>query len=101
MYLHIPLDRYEYIRIDASLIPMEFMNAYNLHDKVKNGYIYIEIRRGIYGLPQAGILANKLLKERLLRHSYVETQTPGLFTHIWRQIKFTLTVDDFGWFYGW
>ena len=56
----------------------------------------MEIRRGIYGLPQAGILANKLLKERLLRHGYVETKTPGLFTHIWRAIKFTLIVDDFG-----
>ena len=96
MYLHTPLDRYEYMRIKASLIPIEFMNAYNLHEKVKDGYVYMEIRRGIYGLPQAGILANKLLKERLLRHGYVETKTPGLFTHIWRPIKFTLIVDDFG-----
>jgi hypothetical protein len=28
------------------------------------------IDKGMYGLPQAGILANKLLKDRLQPHSY-------------------------------
>ena len=52
---------------------------------------------GMYGLPQAGILANKLLKERLLEHGYYEVQhTPGLFAHTHRPIWFTLVVDDFG-----
>lgn len=35
------------------------MTLYNLHHKVKNGYIYMEIRHGKYGLPQAVILANQ------------------------------------------
>ena len=51
----------------------------------------------MYGLPQPGILANKLLKERLEIHNYYEVpHTPGLFTHKTRPIWFTLTVDDFG-----
>jgi hypothetical protein len=30
----------------------------------------MEIRRAMYGLPQAGMLANKLLKQRLAKHGY-------------------------------
>jgi hypothetical protein len=57
----------------------------------------MEIRRGCYGLPQAGILANKLLKKRLAKHGYFELpHTPGLFKHISRPVQFTLVVDDFG-----
>ena len=59
----------EYLRIAVELIPQEFMDLYGLHDKVKNGYVYCEIVRDMYGLPQAGILANKLLKERLAVHT--------------------------------
>ena len=80
-----------------NLIPQEFIDLYDLGSKVKNGYVYIEIQRGMYGLPQAGILANKLLKERLLQNDYFEVpHTPGLFWHKTRPVWFTLVVDDFG-----
>ncbi len=79
------------------LIPEEFIKLYDLAGKVKNGYVSIEIQRGMYRLPQAGILANKLLKERLEKHGYREVaHTPGLFKHDTRPICFTLVVDDFG-----
>lgn len=62
MYLGTPLDRYEYMRMHISLLPQDIIDHYDLRDRVFNGYIYIEIRKGMYGLPQeAGILANKLL----------------------------------------
>ena len=64
-YLETPMERREYMRIRVELVPTAFMNEYNLHHKVKNGYIYMEICRGMYGLPQAGILVITLLKERL------------------------------------
>ena len=49
------------------------------------------------GLPQAGILANKLLRRRLLPHGYYKcANTPGLWKHVSRPISFTLVVDDFG-----
>ena len=51
----------------------------------------------MYGLPQVGILANKLIKKKLKPHGYYEVDhTPGLYKHIWRPIAFTLVVDDFG-----
>ena len=57
----------------------------------------MEISRGMYGLPQSGILANKLLKMRLANHGYHDLpHTPGIFRYETRQIWFTLVVDDFG-----
>ena len=51
----------------------------------------------MYGLPQAGILANKLLKQCLTKHGYYEVaHTPGLWKHISHPISFTLVIDDFG-----
>eukprot|EP00804_Cyclotella_cryptica_P000710 CCRYP_000992-RB/>CCRYP_000992-RB protein AED:0.38 eAED:0.38 QI:0/0/0/1/0/0/2/0/263 len=97
MYLQTPMARYEYMRIKADLVPAAFKEAYTLWDKIHNGYIYMEIRRGCYGLPQAGILANKLLKQRLSTDGYFELpHTPGLFKHISRPVQFSLVVDDFG-----
>jgi hypothetical protein len=55
----------------------------------------MKIRKGMYGLPQAGILANKLLKKCLATHSYFkQPHTPGLFSHKSRPIWFNLVVDD-------
>ena len=101
-YLMTPLDRFEYMRMRIDLIPPEFIELYNLTPKVKYdakgvGYVYMEIRRGMYGLPQSGILSNKLLKERLTAYGYNELpHTPGLFKHETRPVTFSLVVDDFG-----
>jgi len=51
----------------------------------------------MYGLPQAGIIAQELLEERLMVAGYNQSKlTPGFWTHDWRPISFTLVVDDFG-----
>ena len=65
-YLGTPLDRYEYMRIRIEHIPDEIIQEYNLQAITVNGWVYLEIRKGMYGLPQAGILANKLLKKPAL-----------------------------------
>jgi hypothetical protein len=96
-YLETPMGRYEYMRIAVHLIPDSIMRHYNLHAKVKRGYVYLEIRKGMYGLPQAGIIANQLLRKRLAPHGYHECKhTPGLWKHDTRPTTFTLVVDDFG-----
>ncbi len=57
----------------------------------------MEIRRGIWGVPQAGILANKLLKKRLQPHGYYQVpETPGLLKHGTKPIQFSLVVNNFG-----
>ena len=80
-----------------ALIPEEIKQKYNLEEMAVDGWIYCEIRKGMYGLPQAGKLANDLLRERLAKHGYFPSkQTPGLWHHKHRPTKFTLIVDDFG-----
>jgi hypothetical protein len=60
------------------------------------GYIYCEIQKGMYSLPQAGIIAQQLLKERLQTDGYRQSKTtPGLWQHDTRPISFSLVVDDF------
>ena len=97
-YLNTPMERSENMKIPLSHIPDEIITEYCLTNKVhRDGAIYIEIRKGMYGLPQAGMLANKLLKRRLAKHGYYEVRhTPGYWRHVWRPIDFTLVVDDFG-----
>ena len=96
-YLETPMDRPEYMRMPLKLIPDGIIEHYDLRSKAKNGYVYMEINKGMYGLPQAGILANKLLRKRLAKHGYFEcTHTPGLWKHVSRPVWFTLVVDDFG-----
>ena len=96
-YLGTPLDRFEYMKIPLSLFPPHTVEQYDLKRQAKDGFVYVEIRKAIYGLPQAKILANKLLKTRLKPQGYYEVpHTPGLWRHIWRPIQFTLVVDDFG-----
>ena len=59
--------------------------------------IHIVANKGIYGLPQSGLLANELLKKRLNKGGYRQSKlVPGLWKHDWRPIQFTLVVDDFG-----
>ena len=96
-YLATPMERYEYMKIRADLIPDAFLDQYNLRDKIYKSFVYCEIRRGMYGLPQAGIIANQLLKKRLAVHGYYKLpHTPGLWRHEHRPVQFTLVVDDFG-----
>jgi hypothetical protein len=96
-YLETPMDRFEYMEMPIKLIPQEIINLYKLQSNVKEGYVYMEIRKGMYGLPQAGILVNKLLRERLAVNGYREQpHTPGLWKHDTWPVWFNLTVDDFG-----
>lgn len=96
-YLGTPLDRYEYMKIPLRTFPEHVKQQYNLNEMAYKGQVYLEIRRSIWGLPQAGILSNRLLKERLAPHGYYECEhTPGLWRHETRPIAFTLVVDDFG-----
>ncbi len=60
-------------------------------------WVYIKMRHAIWGLPQAGILANKCLRQKLAPFGYHESiNTPDLWMHESRPITFTLVVDNFG-----
>ena len=63
----------------------------------KSGMVHIEVTKGMYGLPQVGLLANKLLEQKLNNHEYRQSKlVPGLWKHTTPPISFTLVVNDFG-----
>ena len=65
------MDRSKYVRIKFTEIPQEFIEEYDLSKAVQNGWIYFEILRGCYGLPQSGQLANDLLRTPLEKAGYI------------------------------
>jgi hypothetical protein len=95
-YLGTPLPRFEYMKMLLSRFPEEIIEKYNLNDLAVDGWVNIEIRKGVYGLKQAGLLANQLLQTLLAPFGYYPARhTPGLWLHKTRPISFTLVVDDF------
>ena len=55
------------MRINIRDIPDEIFTKYNLMPLVHNWFVMVEIRKGMYGLPQTGILANNRLQKTLAR----------------------------------
>eukprot|EP00804_Cyclotella_cryptica_P025153 CCRYP_013001-RF/>CCRYP_013001-RF protein AED:0.36 eAED:0.32 QI:0/-1/0/1/-1/0/1/0/447 len=86
------------MRLKLADIPEEFIILYNLRNlATPDGYVYVRVQKGMYGLPQAGIIAQQLLESRLVANGYRQsTVTPGFWKHDWRPIAFALCVDDFG-----
>ena len=74
------------------------IDEYKLHEKVtNNGYVYVEVRKGLYGLTHSGIILQQLLEIRLHNNGYHQSkQTPGFWTHGFHPISFSLVVYDFG-----
>jgi hypothetical protein len=85
------------MRIDITSIPQSIIDQYHLLDLVHNDFVLVAISRGMYGLPQSGILAYNQLVTHLSRHGYSPcTHTPGIWTHETRDVTCCLVVDDFG-----
>jgi len=97
-YLNTPMARYEYMRLKISDMPDDVIEHYNLREiATPDGFIYCEIQKGMNGLPQAGIIAQALLADRLRNHGYTQSETtPGVWSHKSRPIQFSLVVDNFG-----
>lgn len=97
-YLGTPMTENEYIRLPIDIIPQEIIDHYKLKQVVDaNGWVILEIQWGMYGLKQAGRLANDQLKEKLAIHGYQPSQTTaGLWKHDTRPVTFALIVDNFG-----
>ncbi len=50
-------------------LPQEFVDMYDLTKIVEDdSNMYIKIQKGMYGLPQAGILAQQQLEQQLNEH---------------------------------
>ena len=57
-YLNTPLTRFDYLKMRLCDFSEDFIEHYGLKDKaMSDGYVCVEVRKGIHGLPHAGRLA--------------------------------------------
>ena len=86
----------EFMRISFKIIAQEIIDAYNLTALLDDqGWIYIHIEKGMYGIKQAGIIAKQDLVKHMVPFGYHPVQhTPGLWVHNSRK-KISLVVDNF------
>jgi hypothetical protein len=69
-YVNTPLGRFGYMVINLASLPQDTIEKYDLRELAQDGKVYIKIQKGMYGLPQAGILANELLQRNLAQDGY-------------------------------
>jgi hypothetical protein len=100
-YLGTPLMIKQYMKVHKRMVPEVTRQHFNLTEEFwDNDHIFVEISKGMYGLTEAGVLAQERLYEHLKGYGYELTpNTPGLLRHRHRDITFTLVVDDFGVYY--
>ena len=97
MFLHTPMNDAEYMKIPFKYFPKDIRIKYNLYSFVHNGCIYCKIKKGMYGLKQAAILAYEHLSALLIEASYFPIPaTMGLWKHKTRPTLYSLCVDNFG-----
>ena len=66
-YINNPMNRYEYMKLPLDIITEELIQQCNLRNLAHKGFVYMEIQKGMYGLPQAGKIANGELKLHLAK----------------------------------
>jgi hypothetical protein len=64
----VALDYYEYMKITLALFQEWIKEQYNLDTHAREGFVFLEIKCAVWGLPQVGILANKILQKQLAPH---------------------------------
>jgi len=60
------------MRIPVKHILDDIMSQYALQSLVINSYVLVEIRKGMYGLPQTGLISQKRLNAHLLKFGYTK-----------------------------
>ena len=72
----------KYYKTAIKLIPQEIIDKYELNNKQSNGYIYTRVKKRIYELVKAGIIAHEALKEHLKHYGFAcAIITQGLCKH--------------------
>ena len=97
-YSKTPMACSEYMRLKLSDLSNSVVQHYNLDEKTtREGYVYEEINRGMYGITQEGLIAQQLLGKGLNKKCYHQSEiNPEIWKQKWRLICFSLCVDDFG-----
>ena len=95
-YLDINMPYHQYMQVHPSKIPKEIWDKYNINI-APDGFVYLKILKGMYGLKEAGVLAFNKMVKALDPHVYKPMpNTTGLWRHKTRNTTFSLCVDSFG-----
>ena len=88
---------YEYMKLTLAGISDKIINQYNLRSLSSDGWVYLEIRKGMPGLKQAGRITNDRIKAHLPHFGCAPVpRTDALRKHTTEPITFYLVIDDFG-----
>lgn len=80
----------------SHIVPPSIIKHYNLPSPTHTTKYYLNITKGMYGLPQAGRLAHDDLSKLLNKNQFFTApHTPGIWIHHHCPISFILCVDDF------
>ena len=89
--------RYKYMKLALTCIPNEIIDQYSLCTLSSDGWVYLDIRKGILGFKQSGRIANGRIKSHLAHFGFAPVPiTPALWKHTTKPIIFSLVIDDFG-----
>ena len=97
-FLATPMARTEYMKVPLRYFPDDIQVKYNLKNFVTtNNFIYIKIKKGMYGLKQAAVLAYNNLIDNLKDDGYFPIKhTDSYWKYKNVPAVFCLCVDDFG-----
>ena len=83
--------RYEYIKLALSCIRNKIVDQYNLRSLSSDGWVYLEIRKGMPGLKQAVRIANDRIKAYLAHFGFTPVpRTTALWKYTTKPITFSL-----------
>ncbi len=97
-FLASPMEKPEFMKIKYKYLPADIRTKYQLDTLVSpDGYVYVKIKKGMYGLKEAAIIAFNQLVQKLDPAGYEPMPfTPGLCHHRTKRTTFALCVDNFG-----
>ena len=79
-YLNNDLPEPEYLKLHISVIPDKIIAAYNLQTlQDEKGWCYIKMFKGVYGIKQAGIIANQELQKNMSTYGHRPVQCTPAF----------------------
>jgi len=83
------MEKPEYMRIHAKYFFDDICRQYDIRQKIaSDGFVYIKIKKGMYGLRQAAILAYQHVVKNMKPFGYFPCPSPsGLWRHKNRKTK--------------
>ena len=95
MYLMSDLINSEYVKFKVDLIPPRIIQFYKIQHLIHKRYIYTKINKAWHGLKNSGCIAHDDLVQHLQKHRFVQAQKKMDCSRTYRDISFTLVVDNF------